>query len=157
MIKNNDPHSQIENNERPDVEHPNESDSEEGETNKNFAFSNFVPQMLPDETAEGINSLHSKQSKIFNMVYTWVKDSGKYDGHNVEPMYMFLPCSNGTGKSYLVKVIYNVISKSLLCCFESPEKLRFLLLSFTEISAVNIGIKPFILILDIILKQSYLV
>ena len=74
-----------------------------------------MPQILPDnEIAEGINSLNSKQSKIFNMFHTWAKEYTKYDGHNVEPVYIFLSGSGGTGKSHLVKVIYNAILKILL-------------------------------------------
>ena len=56
---------------------------------------------------------------------------------------MFLSSSGGTGKSYLVEVIHNVISK--YHC-KDPEKLRALLLGATWISAVNKGgIKSFLL------------
>ena len=64
---------------------------------------------------------------------------------------MFLSSSGGTGKSYLVEVIHNVISK--YHC-KDPEKLRALLLGATWISAVNkgginihsgLGIKSFLL------------
>ena len=59
--------------------------------------------------------------------------------------------SGGTGKSHLVKAIYNAILKTLLYHCKSPEKLRVLLLKPTRKSAVNIsgttihsglGIKP---------------
>ena len=90
MIINHDPNSQIENDEKPGTEYPNESDSEEEETNKTSALANFISQILPnDEIAEGINSLNSKQRKVFNVVHTWAKDSVKYDGHNVEPIHTF--------------------------------------------------------------------
>ena len=48
------------------------------------------------------------------MVYTWAKDYVKYDEHNVEQIHIFLSGSRGTGKSHLVKVIYNAILKTLL-------------------------------------------
>ena len=48
------------------------------------------------------------------MVYTWAKDYVKYDEHNVEQIHIFLSGSRGTGKSHLVKVIYNAILKALL-------------------------------------------
>ena len=67
------------------------------------------------------------------------KDYVKYNGHNVEPVDIFLSGSGGTGKSHLVKVIYNVISKTLLYHSIDPEKLRVLILGPTGISAVNIG------------------
>ena len=69
-----------------------------------------MPQiLLDDETTERINSLNPEQRKVLNVVYTWAKDYVKYDGHNVEPMHTFLSGSGGTGKSHLVKVIYNAI------------------------------------------------
>ena len=140
LINNQDPCSQIENNETPGPEYPNESDSEKGETNSNSTLPNFTPQILPDdETAEGINSLNLKQREVFDVVHSWVKDYLKYDGHNVEGIYVFLSGSGGTGKSHLVKVIYNIISKTLLYHCKDPEKPRVHLLGPTGISAVNIG------------------
>ena len=99
-----------------------------------------MPQILPDdEIAKGILSLNSKQKKVFNVVHTWAKSYVKYDGHDVEPVHIFLSGSGGTGKSHLVKVIYNAISKTLLYHCKHPEKPRVLLLGPTGISAVNIG------------------
>ena len=40
--------SRTENGETPEEDYPNESDSEEGKTNKTSAMPNFVPQILPD-------------------------------------------------------------------------------------------------------------
>ena len=96
-----------------------------------------MPQMLPDnEIAEGINSLNSKQREIFNVVHIWAKEYVTYEGHNVELIHIFLG-SGGTGKSYLVKVVYNVISKTLLYHCKDPDNPRVLLLGPTGISAVN--------------------
>ena len=115
MINNQDPHSQIENDETPGPEYPNESDSEEGETNNNSALPNFIPQILPDdETTEGMNSLNSKQREVFDVVHSRAKDYVKYDRHNVEPIHIFFSGSGGTGKSNLVKVIYNATSSFFL-------------------------------------------
>ena len=60
------------------------------------------------------------------MVHSWAKDYVKYDGHNVEPIHTFLSGGGGTGKSHLVKVIYNAISKGLFYHRKDPEKPRFL-------------------------------
>ena len=99
-----------------------------------------MPQILPDdEIAKGINSLNVKQSKVFSVVHTVAKNYVKCDGHDVEPVHIFLSGSGGTGKSHLVKVIYNAISKTLLYLCKDPEKPRVLLLRPTGISAVNIG------------------
>ena len=66
-------------------------------------------------------------------------------------MHIFLSRSGGSGKSHLVKVIYNAISKTLLYHSKDTEKPRVLMLGPTGISAVNIsritihsglGIKP---------------
>ena len=92
------------------------------------------------------------------MVETWAKDYVKYDGHNVEPIHIFLSGSGGTVKSHLVKVICNAISKTLLYHCKDPEKPRVLLLGPTEISVVNIdrttinpglGIRPGIKLLGL--------
>ena len=159
LINNQDPYSQIENNETPGAEYPNESDSAEGEINRTFALPNFMLQILPEnEIAQGINSLNSKQREIFNVVHTWAKEYIKNEGHNVEPIHIFLSGSGGAGKSHLVKVIYNAISKTWLYHCKDPEKPRILLLGPTAISAVNmggttihsgVGIKPGINLLDL--------
>ena len=73
------------------------------------------------------------------MVHTWAKNYVKYDRNDHEPVHTFLSRSRGTGKSHLVKVIYNVISKTLLYHWKDPEKPKVLLLGPTGISAVNIG------------------
>ena len=46
---NQDPHRQIENDKIPEAEYPNENDSEDTETNKTSAISNFTPEILPDD------------------------------------------------------------------------------------------------------------
>ena len=62
MSNNQDQHSQIKNDRTPRPEFLNESASEEGETNKPSAPSNFMPQILPDDEIEvGPISLNSKQ------------------------------------------------------------------------------------------------
>ena len=82
----------------------------------------------------------------------------KCNGHNVEPIHIFLSGRGGTGKSHLVKMIYNAISKTLLYYCKDPEKPRVLLLGSTGISAVNmggttihlgLGIKPGIRLLEL--------
>ena len=90
MINNYDPHSETENDETPGPEYPHESDSEEGEPNKNSALPTFMPQKLTgDEITEGMNSLNSKQ-RVFNVIHTWAKDYVKNYGHNFEPILNLL-------------------------------------------------------------------
>ena len=93
----------------PVAEHP--SDSNDIETNKTSAISNFMPQMLTgDEISEGINSLNLKQRQMFNMVHTWGKDHVNNNGNNVQLIHIFTSGSGDTGETYLVKVIYNAVS-----------------------------------------------
>ena len=140
LINIQDPWSQIENDEIPGAEYPNDNDSEDTEKNKTSTIPTFMPQILPDnEIAEGINFLISKQRKIFNVVYKQAKEYVKCNGHNAEPIHIFLSGSAGTGKSHLGKVIYNAISKILLYHCKNPEKPTVLLLSPTGISAASIG------------------
>ena len=47
MIKNQNPHSQIENGETPGAEYPN--DSEDTKTNKTSAIPSFMPLILADD------------------------------------------------------------------------------------------------------------
>ena len=56
-INNQDPHSQIENDETSGAEYTNENNSEASETNKTSTISNFLPQILPDdEIGKDINT-----------------------------------------------------------------------------------------------------
>ena len=99
-----------------------------------------MPQILPDnEILKCGNSLNSKQREVSNVVHKWAKNYVKYDGHDVEPVHIFLSGRGGTDKPNLVKAIYNTISKILLYHFNKPGKLRILLLGHTGTSAVNIG------------------
>ena len=77
--------------------------------------------------------------EVLDIVHSWAKDSVKYDRHNVEPIHIFFSGNGDTGKSHLVRVIYNDISKTLLYHCKDPVKARVLLLGPTGISAVNAG------------------
>ena len=111
-----------------------------------------MPNILPDnDIAEGINSLNSKQREVFNVVHPWAKNYVTYNGHVRTSVHISLRQRKISGKSHLVKVIYNAISKTLLYHSKDTEKPRVLMLGPTGISAVNIsritihsglGIKP---------------
>ena len=47
LINNQDPHSQIENDETSEAGYSNENDSEDTETNKASTIPTFMPQILP--------------------------------------------------------------------------------------------------------------
>ena len=139
MINNQDPHGQIENEETPEAEFNNDELNERTDSNTNTAIPTFMPKIWSeDEILENINSLNSKQRDVFNVVHNWAKDYVKYNG-KVKPIHIFLSGSGGTGKSHLVKTIYNAVSSTFLLRSKDAEKPRVLLLGPTGISAVNIG------------------
>ena len=55
------------------------------------------------------------------MVHNWAKDYEKHNA-NLEPVQIFFSRSGGTGKSHLVKVIYNAILKSMFYQCESDKQ-----------------------------------
>ena len=62
MTNKQDPYSQIENDETPGAECPDENDSGGTKTSKTSSIPNFMPKILSDdEIAKDINSLNSKQ------------------------------------------------------------------------------------------------
>ena len=73
-----------------------------------------------------------------NFVHAWANDYVKYDGYDAEPVHISLCDSRGTGKSHLVKVIYNALSKILLYHWKDSEKPRVLLIGPAGVLAVNI-------------------
>ena len=54
-------------------------------------------------------------------------------------MHKFLSAHEVTGKSHLMRIIYNVTSKTFLNHCKDPEKPKFQLLWHTRTSVVNIG------------------
>ena len=73
------------------------------------------------------------------MIHLWAKKYVKYHEHDAQPVHTFLSDVEETEKYYLVKVIYNAISKILLYHCKSPEKPRVLLLESTEIYTIKTG------------------
>ena len=114
------------------AEYPSKSDS-------NFCNSQLMPKILPDdEIVEGINSLNLTKRKVFDVVHTWVnKNYVNCDGHDVEPVHIFLSSSGGTSKSHFLKVIFNAISETLVYNCKDPKKPTVLLRGPTGISTVN--------------------
>lgn len=82
--------------------------------------------------------MNSKQREILNVAHKWPKSYVNYNGHNLEPVSIFISNSGVTGKAHFVRVVHNAISKTLLYHFKDPENLEFFLLGLTGVSAVNI-------------------
>ena len=103
-----------------------------------------MPQMLTyGEIAANIKSLNKKQRDAFNIVHKWARDYANSMSQKrvctVKPIHIFLSGSGGTGKSHLIKNIYQSVSKKLLYHGGDLDKPCVLLLGPTGISAVNLG------------------
>ena len=81
----------MENGVTPPAEYPDENDWKDTKTNKTYAIPNYMTKILPgDEISEGINYLNSRQREVSSVVDTWAEDYVKYNGHDVEPVQLFL-------------------------------------------------------------------
>ena len=98
-----------ENDETTGAKYPNEIDSEVTGTNKMSEIPNFMRKILPDDEITGLHALNSKQGEFFHVVNKWAKDYAKYGENNMKSVYIFFSGRCGTGKSCLVKAIYNAI------------------------------------------------
>ena len=72
------------------------------------------------------------------MFHTWPKNYVKYDGHDVEPVQIFL-LGSSRGQTNLIWWMYKTTSKLLLYHCKDTEKARVLLLGPTGITAIYIG------------------
>ena len=102
---------------------------------------NLISKILSNcKISESIKSLNPKQREVFNMVYMWAKDNIKYDGNIVESVHIFLLDSGRKGKSYLVKVIQNVISKSFFITVKINGAYRNISTKYKSRTTIRFGI-----------------
>ena len=80
---------------------------------------------------------------MFNVARKWPRDYAKglsaKNKLKPQPFHIFLYSSGGTGKSQVIKTIFQALTKTLLYHSNNPEKVRVLLLGPIGISAVNIN------------------
>ena len=77
-----------------------------------------TPTLMPDcELNVIIRSLNHKQRTLFNIVHSWTKQYGKsrsaLSHQALEPLYILLTGNAGCGKSFLLKVLYQSLTKTL--------------------------------------------
>ena len=124
FVDNEDAHGQIENDKTgepiytEDTE-PTEQNSQVHESN--LVLGDFIPKKATDdEIAANIRSLNKKQHMVFDVLHQWArnyvknvssKKKKKKKNLQINPVPIFLSGSGGTGKSHLVKTIYQVVSK----------------------------------------------
>ena len=78
-----------------------------------------MAEIPPDnEIAGSIRSLNEKQRMVFNVVHKWltnfIKCLSTKTYFAVDQIRIFLSGNGGTGKSHLIKTIYQAVSKELL-------------------------------------------
>ena len=86
-----------------------------------MVLGDFIPKKATDdEIAANIRSLNKKQHMVFDVLHQWArnyvkkltsKKKKKKKNLQINPVHIFLSGSGGTGKSHLVKTIYQVVSK----------------------------------------------
>ena len=118
MLGNQGPFSQIENDETGEAVYSSDR-NENTEPIRNSAIPRI---MIDDEIFESTNPLNSKQRDVFNVVHNWAKEYADHKGVNVKPVHIFLYGHGSTGKSHLVKTIYNAVLKTLLLNYKKKQK-----------------------------------
>ena len=96
--------------------------------------------MTDDEYHQLIQSLNDEQRQIFSDIYRWCFDvlTSKKTGKVPESFFTFVSGSAGTGKSHLIKAIYQTVVKTLRSEADSPDDVVCLLTAPTGPAAFNI-------------------
>ena len=102
------------------------------------------PVLIPDsEINSKIQSLSQKQRELFDMVLSWAKKSIKTksmpDAQPLEPLHIFLKDCASCGELFLMKVLYQSLTKTLSYGNVSLDKPKVLLMAPTSVASINIG------------------
>ena len=123
---------------------------QEDETDSNLLFeessllpSYTAPILMPhNELSSKIQLLNQKQHKLFNKVQSWekkyVRNKSRADPLEHEPLHIFLKGNAGCGKSFLMRVIYQSLTKTLSYGSTLVEKSKALLMGLTGVAGINI-------------------
>ena len=120
----------------------NQSDDEAVSLDDISSFpANTAPTLIPDgELNAMIRSLNHKQCTLFNTVHSWakqyVKNRSALSIQNLKPL--FLTGNAGCAKSFLMKVFYQSLTKTLSYGNVSVDKPKVLQMAPTGVAPVNI-------------------
>ena len=131
-------------------------DEEDSDTQAGVCYEPAVrPSVLPDtDINENVRSLNSQQREVFEIIHKWAKQYLKYQNciipKNVEPLHLFITGNAGTGKSFLLNLLYNHLTK--LFSYRNPDKVKVLKLAPTGVAAIKINGETFYSALSIPIK-----
>ena len=97
-------------------------------------------RLSEEDTRELIQKLNTEQKEIFTEILSWCRQCSKSrkQGPKPPPLYTFITGGAGTGKSLLIKAIFNMAVKELEAEGDSPSDTTVLLLAPTGTAAFNI-------------------
>ena len=149
-LANPDAFSQQEN-DRVQAEFANANDllDQENETDSDLFFeeSSLLPSytapilMSDNELDSKIQLLNQNQRTLSNKVQSWaekyVRNKSRADPLEHELLHIFLTCNAGCGKSFLMRVIYQSLAKTLSYGSTLVKKPKALLMAPTGVAGIN--------------------
>ena len=124
------------------VEQSSDESSDDETSTHAKCSSTIIPTVLSDENVnKRVRDLNTQQREIFELVHATAKSHLKNlnctKPTEIAPLHLFLTGYAGTGKSYLVRLLFDHLTK--LFSYKNPMKQKVLLLAPTGISSINIG------------------
>ena len=128
----------------------NDSLDQENETDGNLLFeeSSLLPSytapilMSDNELNSKIQLLNQKQRKLFSKVQSWAKkyvqNKSRADPLEREPLHIFFTGNAGCGKTFIMRVTYQSLTKTLSYGIRLVDKPKALLMAPTGVAAINI-------------------
>ena len=140
---------------RPDPILDYEDDETELQQNNDFkdddvpsdseSVTNYEPAVTPSvlrdqDINEAVRSLNRQQREVFETVHEWAKKYLKYQNcivpKKVLPLHLFVTGDAGVGKSFLLNLLYDHLTK--LFSYRNPDKAKVLKLAPTGVAAIKI-------------------